>query len=370
MPLLACAWSYGLPPTIIPVVISGGAGTRLWPLSAPSKPKQFHALGREQTLIQQTVLRLADAPTLAAAAPILICNNKHLDLARAQMAQIGCAPGAIVLEPFGRNTAAVAMTAALIAQARDPDALVLLMPSDHVIADASAFARAVADAAPAARDHIVLLGVRPTGPETGFGYIEIGASLDGAVSAVARFFEKPDLATAKQYVASGRYRWNAGVFLFAPSVMLEEMRRFAPEVAAATSAALDQAVRHDEVIVLDAEAFASCPSISLDYAVMEKTDKAAVALLDAGWADIGSWNSLWSEGPLDIQGNLTRGLVELVDTENCLVWSEGKTVGVIGMKDVIVVQTDDAVLVLPKSRAQDVKVLVEQMMGRQGGAGE
>jgi mannose-1-phosphate guanylyltransferase/mannose-6-phosphate isomerase len=225
----------------------------------------------------------------------------------------------------------------------------------------------VAAAAPAAQDHIVLLGVKPTAPETGFGYIEAGAPLTGPVRTVARFVEKPDLATAQTYMASGRHLWNAGVFLFSPKVMLEEMRRLAPQVADAAAAALGRAQRSGEAIALDAEAFDACPSISLDYAVMEKTDKAAVAPLDAGWADVGSWSALWSEGTRDDLGNVAEGPVELLDTTDCLVWSQGKMVSVIGLKDIIVVQTDDAVLVLPKSRAQDVKLLVEQMKAKADG---
>jgi mannose-1-phosphate guanylyltransferase/mannose-6-phosphate isomerase len=353
--------------SVIPVIISGGAGSRLWPLSTPLRPKQFHALGGEQTLIQQAVLRLSDVDGLTVGAPVLICNHSHLDLVKEQMAQIGCAPAAIVLEPFGRNTAAVAMTAALLTQAENPDALLLLTPSDHLVPDPVAFTRSVAAAAPAARDNIVLLGVTPTAPETGFGYIEAGAPLTGPVFAVKRFVEKPDLATAEAYVASGRYLWNAGVFLASPQVLLAEMRRLAPEVAAAAEAAVERAERRDGAIWLDAEAFAACPSVSLDYAVMEKTDKAAVSPLSAGWADIGSWSSLWAEGEHDARGNMARGPVELLDADNCLVWSEGQTVGVIGLSDIVVVNTAEGMLVMPKSRAQDVKVLVERMAAEKSG---
>ncbi len=354
--------------TVIPAVISGGAGTRLWPLSTPDKPKQFHALGGEQTLIQEAALRLSDREGLKVLPPVLICSHRHVEVVRAQMAEIGCTPTATVLEPFGRNTAAVAMSAALVAQAADPDALVLLLPSDIIVADPEAFVQAVIDAAPAAREHIVLLGVTPSAPETGFGYIEAGAPISGPVSAVKRFVEKPNLATAEQYVASGRYLWNAGMFLASPAVLLAEIRRHAPEVAAAAAAALDKAERRDGAIWLDAEAFAACPSVSLDYAVMEKTDKAAVSPLDAGWADIGSWSSLWSEGEHDSRGNMVRGEVELLDADDCLVWSEGQAACVIGLRDVIVVNTAEGVLVLPKSRAQDVKVLVEQMAARKAAA--
>lgn len=356
-----------MPYTVIPVIVSGGAGTRLWPLSTPEKPKQFHALSGAETLIQQTARRLAGSDGLRVLDPILICNRRHLDTVRIQMDAIGCAPSAIVLEPFGRNTAPVAMAAALLAGAIDPEALVLLMPSDHLIADPRVFAEAVANAAPAARDRIVLLGVKPAAPETGFGYIESGPPLSErlpGVFEVARFVEKPDRRAAEAYLESGRYLWNAGVFLFAPAVLTAEMEQLAPAVAASTAAALRAAVRQAEVVTLDAEAFAACPSISLDYAVMEKTERAAVACLDAGWADIGSWNSLWSEGARDAQDNLVRGDAHLIDVEDSLVWSEDRAVGVIGLKGVVVVQTENAVLVLPKARAQEVKRLAEQVAAR------
>lgn len=359
-----------LVPTVIPVVISGGAGTRLWPLSTNDRPKQFHALNSQLTLIQETVQRTEGAVGLTSAAPILICNHRHLDAARAQMAEIGCRPSAIVLEPFGRNTAAVAMTAALLTADRDPDALVLLMPSDHVIARPHAFNAAIVAAAPMARTRIVMLGVKPTTPETGYGYIETGERLDGAVLSVSRFEEKPDLATAERYLAGGRHLWNAGIFLFSPQVLIAEMERLAPEVAKATRAAVLDATIREEVVELDAEAFAPCPSISLDYAVMEQTDKAAVAPLDAEWADIGAWSSLWSQGPRGQGNNFVHGDAELLDTQDCLIWSEGKTVAAIGLRDLIVVQTDEAVLVLPKSRAQDVKMIVERLKARAERAGE
>jgi mannose-1-phosphate guanylyltransferase/mannose-6-phosphate isomerase len=354
---------------VFPVVISGGAGTRLWPLSTPFNPKQFHALHSHLTLIQETVLRTAHAQELAVSAPVVICNHDHLNAVQAQMAAIDCIPSAIVLEPFGRNTAPVAMTAALICAALDPKALVLLMPSDHVIARPDAFNAALAAAAPLARERIVLLGVKPTTPETGYGYIEVGQPLDGAVSTVARFEEKPDVATGQRYLDSGRYLWNAGIFLFAPHVLIAEMERLAPAVASATRAAVERSPMQQGVIDLDAEAFAPCPSISLDYAVMEHTDKAAVTPLDADWADIGSWSSLWSQGPRGPGGNFVHGDAQLLDTEDCLIWSEGKTVATIGLRDLIVVQTDQAVLVLPKSRAQDVKLIVEQLKARAARAG-
>lgn len=292
--------------------------------------------------------------------PLLVCNRRHADLARTQMAAVGHAPAAVVLEPFGRNTAAVAMAASLVAEQMDPEALILMMPSDHVMTRPEAFLAAVAEAAPAARDQFVLFGVVPSSPETGYGYIEAGAQLPGRLSRVARFVEKPDLQTARAYLASGHYLWNAGIFLFSPRVLIEEMERFAPEVAAATRAAVGPNAART-VVELDDAAFAACPSVSLDYAVMEHTDRAAVMPMDAGWADVGSWSSIWEQGARDKAGNFVHGVAEALDCEDCLIWSEGKIVAAVGLKDLVIVQTDDAVVVAPKSRAQDVKVLVERL---------
>jgi mannose-1-phosphate guanylyltransferase/mannose-6-phosphate isomerase len=351
-------------PRIFPVVISGGAGSRLWPLSTDHRPKQFHALGSEQTLIQDTVQRLVGASGLDVQAPILASNGRHLDLIRAQMDEVGCAPAAIILEPFGRNTAPVAMAAALAVEAMDPEALVLLMPSDHVIGRPEAFAAAVAEAAPQAQERIILFGVKPTAPETGFGYIEGGQPLGDGVRAVVRFVEKPDLATARGYVDGGRHLWNAGIFLFSPKVLMAETERLAPDVASCVREAMSHARREGDVIELDAPAFQACPSISIDYAVIEHTDKAAVMPIDPAWADIGSWNSLWQLGSPDSEGNVLRGDVELLDVRDCLIWSKDKMVAVVGVSDLVVVQTEEAVLILPKSRAQDVKRLVEQLPAR------
>jgi mannose-1-phosphate guanylyltransferase/mannose-6-phosphate isomerase len=344
--------------------MSGGSGTRLWPLSTEVKPKQFHALGSDLTLIQHAALRVAGIAGLEAGAPIVICNRRHLKTVRAQMAAIDCAPQAIVLEPLGRNTAPVAAIAALLAEAADPEALVLLMPADHMIADTDGFAATIARAAPAAKTHIVVFGVEPTAPETGYGYIEAGELLTGPVRKVGRFVEKPDLATAERYLAEGKHLWNAGIFLFSPQVLLAEMERLAPEVVLCARQSLAASPARDAVIDLDAETFGACPSISLDYAVMEGAERAAVAPLGIGWADIGSWSELWRLGPRDEAENFLRGDVALIDTQECMIWSENKTVGAIGLRDLIVVQTDDAVIVLPKSRAQDVKLLVEQLRAR------
>jgi mannose-1-phosphate guanylyltransferase/mannose-6-phosphate isomerase len=344
--------------------MSGGSGTRLWPLSTDDRPKQFHALGGDRSLIQQCVERLRDSDALEIAAPILIANRRHARLVTEQMAAVNCAPALVVLEPFGRNTAAVGAVAALVAQSMDPEALVLLMPADHVIVDPEAFSATVARAAEAARDLIVTFGVEPTAPETGYGYIESGELISGSVHKVARFAEKPDLKTAEAYLAGGRHLWNAGIFLFSPGVLLAEMERLAPEVMASCRAALDGGAREGLAVSLDEEAFAACPSISIDYAVMEHTDKAAVAPIGVSWADVGSWSELWRLGPRQAGDNFVHGDGILIDSEDCLVWADTKTVGVIGARDLIVVQTEDAVIVLPKSRAQDVKLLVEQIKAR------
>jgi mannose-1-phosphate guanylyltransferase/mannose-6-phosphate isomerase len=349
---------------LIPAVMSGGSGTRLWPLSTDLKPKQFHALGGDRSLIQESVERLRGSVALDIADPILISSRHHAALVSDQMAALGRSPAAVILEPFGRNTAAVGAVAALMAQELDPQALVLLMPADHVIADAEGFTATVAAAAGVAEKFIVTFGVEPTAPETGYGYIESGELLDGAVRKVVRFAEKPDLKTAEAYLAGGRHLWNAGIFLFSPKVLLAEMERLAPEVVKACRAALNRGRRDGAAIILDETAFAACPSISIDYAVMEHTDRAAVAPIGVSWADVGSWSELWRLGPRQANENFVHGDGVLIDTSDCLIWAGDKTVAAIGVKDLIIVQTEDAVIVLPKSRAQDVKLLVEQVKAR------
>ncbi len=352
---------------LLPAVLSGGSGTRLWPLSTEAAPKQLHALMSGRTMLQDTLRRLVASPSeIEVLAPILICSERHRQAVSEQMIEIAVHPSAIVLEPMGRNSAPAAAAAARLAHEIDPDALVILMAADHHIDDSAGFSEAVARAAGAARDHIVTFGVAPTSPETGYGYIEGGEVIDGPVRRVARFAEKPDLATAKGYVADGRHLWNAGIFLFSPRVLLAEMERFAPEVLEATDLALARARRDGVMITLDAEAFGRCPSISIDYAVMEKTDRAAVTPIGVPWADVGSWSELWRLGPHDGQGNILKGDALVIDSADTLVWAGSRTVGVIGVKDLIVVETEDAVLVMPRERAQDVKLLVERIKSRSG----
>lgn len=356
-----------MPVRLIPAVLSGGSGTRLWPLSTDAAPKQFHALVSGRTMLQETLNRFIAGPrTIEVLEPILICSERHRETVSEQLRELAVRPSAVVLEPMGRNSAPAAVAAARLALESDPDALVILMAADHHIADSAGFGEAVARAYETAREHIVTFGVAPTSPETGYGYIEAGETLDGPVRKVVRFAEKPDLATAETYVAGGRHLWNAGIFLFSPKVLLAEMERFEPEVVAAVDLALAQGRRAGATITLHAEAFGRCPSISLDYAVMEKTDRAAVTPIGVPWADIGSWSELWRLGPHDGQGNMLKGDALAIDSEDTLVWAGSRTVGVIGVKDLVVVETDTAVLVLPRERAQDVKLLVEQIKARGG----
>lgn len=347
---------------LIPAILSGGSGTRLWPLSTDQRPKQFHALASERTLIQHAAARMSDTDGLVIAGPILICSERHESMVESQLGALAPAPSALILEPFGRNTAPAAAIAALVAQEADPHALVLLMSADHRIGDG--FPETVARASSAALDRIVVFGVQPTAPETGYGYIEVGGPLSDHVNEVVRFAEKPNLATAEAYLAGARHLWNAGIFLFAPTVLLAEMERHAPDVLVAARAALAAAKRNGVRIQLRPDSFAACPSISLDYAVMEKTDRAAVIPMGADWADIGSWSEVWRLGGKDASGNVAHGDSILIDAANNMIWSEDQTVAVVGVSDLIVVQTKDGVLVLPKSRAQDVKQLVEQLKAR------
>jgi len=342
---------------IIPVIMSGGAGTRLWPLSTQSAPKQFHALATEKTMIQETAVRLSGAPF---APSVIICGRGHFELADAQLSQLDLRPQAIVLEPMARNTAAVAAVAALAGQHSDPDALVLLVPADHVITRPDAFRDAIAAAAETAKDRIVTFGIRPTHPETGFGYIEHGAELGGGIYEIKRFLEKPDLEKATEYVRDGRHDWNAGIFLFSPRIMLEELNIYAPEVLAAATDAWQKAARDGVTVNLDADSFIQAPSISVDYAVMEKTRRSAVIPCDIGWADVGGFAELWRLGDKDDAGNHARGRTILIDASNCLIQNHGgPAVAVIGMENIMVISTPSGILVCPLDRAQDVKKAAE-----------
>jgi mannose-1-phosphate guanylyltransferase/mannose-6-phosphate isomerase len=335
--------------------MSGGSGTRLWPASTDERPKQFHALGSQATMLQDTVARVRTDDFLD---PVVICSERHGAQVVDQLEAIGVAP-TVLMEPFGRNTASVGVIAAEWATRHAPGALVLLMPADHVIGDAAGFRAAVAHAKAAAAERIVTFGIEPTGPETGYGYIQDGGAIYQGVFTVRRFVEKPHKVVAEQYLAEGGYSWNAGIFLYDPDVFLEEARRLCPDVVDASTQALEKAGTNGAGQVLDPESFARCPSVAIDVAVMEKTDKAAVMHISVGWADLGSWSELWRLGAQDEAGNHTRGDAYAYESDGSLLWSDGPSISVIGVSDLIVVAAHGHIIVLPKDRAQDVKKIVE-----------
>ncbi len=352
---------------IHPVILSGGSGTRLWPMSRSLYPKQLLALVGERSLLQQTLLRVAGDAEFAS--PLIIANEEHRFIIAEQLREIGAVADALMLEPIGRNTAPAACVAALRLTAAkapgEPDALMLVMPSDHVIGDLAAFRAAIGQAAAAARaGRLVSLGIRPERPETGYGYIAAGAPIDGVEGAfaVSRFVEKPDAATAERYVASGEYFWNSGIFLFPAALYLAEIGRLRPDMLAACKAALAGERAETDFVRLDKAAFAVCPSDSIDYAVMEHTKRAAVVPVGMGWSDLGSWDALWEMSARDERGNALSGNVVAEATKNCYLRSEAGLVAAVGVEDLVVVATDDAVMVAPRNRTQEVKTLVARLL--------
>lgn len=342
-----------------PVILAGGSGTRLWPVSRSHYPKQFLPLTGEQTLLQQTAERLDG---LGASAPLVLANVEHRFLAAEQLRAAGVEHARIVLEPEGRNTAPAIALAALQAQAEGRDPLLLVLAADHHIGDPEAFQAAVARAmALAEAGHLVTFGIVPTAAETGYGYIQQGESLGEAGARVARFVEKPDAATAREYVDSGDYLWNSGMFVFRASLYMQELQRFEPSIVEACRAALEGAREDLDFLRVDPEAFAAAPNISVDYAVMERTEHAAVTPLAAGWSDIGSWSALAGVRGVDEQGNTLRGDCLLEDSEGCVVDADGLLVAGIGLRNLAVVATRDAVLVADRDRVQDVKLIVERL---------
>lgn len=350
---------------LTPVILSGGAGTRLWPLSRELYPKQLLALTGERTMLQQTALRLEG---LSATPPVIVCNDSHRFLVAEQLRQINVEPRAMVLEPFGRNTApaiALAAHAALKAVDVDTDAdpVLLVLPADHVIRDVPAFLKAVRIALPAAEQgKLVTFGIVPSAPETGYGYIQraaLGQKDDAAgPHRIARFVEKPPADKAVQFLKSGDYYWNSGMFLFRARRYLQELERFAPEIARVCASAAAGAKSDLDFTRVDAKIFESCPSDSIDYAVMEKTSDAVVVPLDAGWSDVGSWAALHSACESDGRGNVSRGDVIAEESDGCYLYSESRLVAVVGLQNHVVIETKDAVLVAPQDRVQDVKKLV------------
>jgi len=347
---------------IIPVILSGGSGTRLWPLSRALYPKQLLSLVGERTMLQDTALRLASADDLG---PVYcVCNESHRFLVAEQLHEIQAEIGEIILEPVGRNTAPAVAIAALLIIRKHPGALMLVLPADHVILDAPAFTAAVSAGKDSAESGaLVTFGIVPASAETGYGYIR--ASVKGEVQQqvypVLEFVEKPDKVTAERYVASGDYFWNSGIFLFKAESYLQELETLAPAILNACREALGKAVEDLDFLRLDSEAFESSPSDSIDYAVMEKTGRAALVPLDAGWNDVGAWSALWDIHDRDAAGNVKKGDVMLHDVRNSYIHATSRLVAAVGLEDHIIVETSDAVLVAAKDRVQDVKLLVDRL---------
>ncbi len=350
---------------IIPVILSGGSGSRLWPLSRALYPKQLLDLSGEKTMLQETVLRLVAADDIG---PVYcICNESHRFLVAEQLHEINADIGEIVLEPKGRNTAPAAAIAALLVEEKYPGATMLLLPADHVIRDTLAFGVAVAAGQCAAeKGELVTFGIVPSSPETGYGYIRASVPADGDVGAypVMEFVEKPDRQRAEHYLASGDYFWNSGIFLFKAETYILELEAHAPAIVAACREALQKAVKDLDFLRLDSEAFSASPSDSIDYAVMEKTTRAALVPLDAGWSDVGAWSALWAVQERDEAGNVKRGDVLVHDVKNSYLHATSRLVAAVGLDGYIIVETADAVLVASRERVQDVKLLVDELKKR------
>ncbi|NRR31598.1 mannose-1-phosphate guanylyltransferase/mannose-6-phosphate isomerase [Oxalobacteraceae bacterium] len=346
---------------IYPVILSGGAGTRLWPLSRAVLPKQLLPLVSELTMLQETVSRLSGKADLQA--PLIVCGNEHRFLVAEQLREIKVKPLGILLEPEGRNTAPAVACAANYLLAKDPDAVMLVLPADHVIEDAPAFLAAIERAAAlVAKGALATFGIVPTGPETGYGYIQSGKAADAEQCfAVDRFVEKPDLATAQGFVAAGNYFWNSGMFLFQAKRYIEELSQFQPAIASASEAAVRLGYSDLDFCRLDEASFLASPSDSIDYAVMEHTRQAIVVPASIGWSDVGSWSALWDVQKTGADGNATRGDVYLDNVSGSLVRAESRIVAVVGVKDLVVVETADAVLVAHKDQVQRVKQIVEHL---------
>lgn len=342
--------------TIVPVILSGGSGTRLWPMSRPEMPKQLLALTAEETMLQLTAKR---AHGEAFAAPIVVANARHADHIDEQLHAVGAAPQAVILEPVARNTAPAIALAALAAKGEEA---LLVMPSDHVIADVAAFHAAIEAAMPLVADGwLVTFGIAPDAPETGYGWIKVGEPLAAGVHRVARFVEKPIRERAEEMLASGDHAWNGGIFLFRADIFLGALAAHAPGMLTATQDAMTKARRDGVRIYPDAEAFGASPDDSIDYAVMERAERVAVVPVAMGWSDVGSWDALHAISERDDSGNAHRGDVLAIDTKDCLIRSDGIRISAVGISDLIVVASGNDVMILPRGRSQEVKKLIAAM---------
>lgn len=344
-----------------PVILSGGSGTRLWPLSRKNTPKQFLDLTGELSLFQQTIQRAAAIPGMQA--PVTVCSQEHRFMVGEQLEGMAIGNGGILLEPLARNTAPAIAIAAVHVMAQDKDATMLVLPADHLIGDAASFREAVDVARPMAEaGWLVTFGIQPSAPETGYGYIKRGEAMDGSAYRVGSFVEKPDRPTAESYLAGGMHLWNSGMFMFRADRYMEELRMHAPAMHLAAELAMEKSTRDHDFICVEEAAFSASPDDSIDYAVMERTDRAVVIPVDCDWSDIGSWASLWAASEQDQDGNRYEGDVLAIDTRNCFVRSaDRRMVATVGVSDLIIVDTPDAVLVAHHDRVQDVKRIVEDI---------
>ncbi|MDO8288411.1 MAG: mannose-1-phosphate guanylyltransferase/mannose-6-phosphate isomerase [Parvibaculum sp.] len=346
--------------SVFPVILSGGVGSRLWPTSRALYPKQLLPLVSELTMLQETACRVSDPKLFEA--PIIVSNDEHRFIIAQQMREAGIMPLAHLLEPMGRNTAPAAAAAAAFVQTYNPKGVLLILPADHHIRDVVAFRAAVAQGAELAQQgKLVTFGIVPSAPETGYGYIRRGEAISAGAYAVRGFVEKPNVETAKTYMADGGYDWNAGIFMFRADVILDEMRVYCPEIVARSAEAVVKGKRDLDFLRLQPEAFEACPSNSIDYAVMEHTSVAVVVPVNMGWSDIGSWSALWETGEQDEAGNVSQGDVMSVDTANCYIRAETGLVATLGVEDLIIVETGDVTLVANRNRVQDVKKIVERI---------
>ncbi len=355
---------------ILPVILAGGSGTRLWPLSRELYPKQLLGLIDENSMLQNTVLRLADLKNIGA--PIVLCNEQHRFMVAEQLRRIKTDKAVILLEPVGRNTAPAIAVAALKAIKIDPDAVLLILPADHDIKNTKNFSETVLTGADLAmKEYLITFGIIPSGPETGYGYIRKGKKPDlfktddtgsrPEVVLIDKFIEKPDLKTAVHYVESCNYCWNSGMFMFKASTILKELEKYVPEILTACAEALAHGKEDLDFFRLNKEAFEACPSDSIDYAIMEKTRHGAMILFDADWDDLGSWESLWQVGRKDERQNVIHGDVLMHDVKNSLLYAADRMIAAVGLEDHIVVETTDAVLISPRNRVQDIKKLVNRL---------